>query len=79
VRECAVVGVPDARRGETAKAFVVPRARRGAVEADLRAYCGEHLAGYKVPRLWEFVPELPTSATGKVLKRLLRGRPPGGP
>jgi long-chain acyl-CoA synthetase len=74
VRECAVVGVADARRGELAKAFVVSRSD-GTVEADLRAYCGEHLAAYKVPRLWEFVAELPKSATGKVFKRLLRERP----
>jgi long-chain acyl-CoA synthetase len=71
VTEAAVVGVPDEYRGETVKAFV---AVRSAVEPDeLIGFCRERMAAYKYPRLVEIVDELPKSATGKVLRRELRG------
>jgi long-chain acyl-CoA synthetase len=75
IRECAVIGVPDAVRGEIAKAVLVTRAGAAPAAAELDAYCRAHLAAYKVPRAYEFVDELPKSASGKVLKRGLRGRP----
>jgi len=80
VGECAVVGVPDAVKGEVARAFVVRRPGAEPSGDELDAHCRRHLAGYKVPRGWEFVDELPKSATGKILKRVLRERrPPPGP
>jgi hypothetical protein len=79
VREAAVVGVPDWYRGETVKAVVSlkPRAHRdpGRVEG-LRA---RPLAAFKAPRLVEIVDELPKTASGKILRRLLvPGRRPRG-
>jgi len=74
VRLVAVVGQPDPYRGEVVKACVVLRAEhRGRVsEAEIVAFCKERLAGYKVPRVVEFRDELPVSATGKMLRRVLR-------
>jgi acyl-CoA synthetase (AMP-forming)/AMP-acid ligase II len=70
VAEVAVIGVPDERLGEVARAFVVPR---GAVTAEeLTAYCKERLANFKVPRRFTFVAALPRNASGKVLKTTLR-------
>ncbi|MCK6424487.1 MAG: AMP-binding protein [Burkholderiaceae bacterium] len=71
ILECAVVGVPDERNGETVKAVVVRR-DTSVTEADIRAYCEQNLTGYKRPRLIEFRDGLPKSAVGKVLRRQLR-------
>lgn len=72
VEECAVVGMVDARWGETGLAFVVPRrGRRPAPEA-LATHCSRHLARYKVPRKFVLVDALPRNAAGKVLKTRLR-------
>jgi len=75
VEMVAVVGVADAYRGEVVKAYVVLKEEhRGRVgEAELLAVCRQRLTPYKVPRLVEFRDELPVSAAGKVLRRLLRG------
>jgi len=74
VLEAASIGVPDARRGESVKAFVVLRAGHAASVSDLRAHCGEQLAPYKVPREIEFLDALPRSSVLKVLRRELRER-----
>jgi long-chain acyl-CoA synthetase len=74
VREAAVVGVPDAYRGETVKAFVSLRSNETADEAGLIAFCKERHAAYKYPREVELVDELPKTVTGKVLRRELRAR-----
>jgi len=71
VQEVGVAGIPDATKGEVAKAWVVLRAGRTATEDELRAYCRERLAPYKVPARVEFRTELPKSMIGKVLRRLL--------
>jgi long-chain acyl-CoA synthetase len=68
----AVVGVPDERLGEEVKAFVVKEPGAELTEDALRAWCKEQFGAYKYPRLIEFRTELPTSATGKILKRELR-------
>ena len=65
----AVVGVPDERLGEEVKAFVVKKPGAEVTEDALRAWCKEQFAAYKYPRLIEFRTELPTSATGKILKQ----------
>jgi long-chain acyl-CoA synthetase len=74
VREAAVVGVPDPYRGETVKAFVSLRPGEHADPDELIAFCRERMAAYKYPRLVELVEELPRTASGKVLRRVLRDR-----
>jgi long-chain acyl-CoA synthetase len=76
VAEVAVVGVPDKRWGETVKAFVVPRAGRAPDPDELVEFARRQLAGYKLPRTFEFVDDLPRTPSGKVLKRALRERRP---
>jgi len=71
VAEVAVVGVPDQFMGERVKAVVVLRSGCLLTEDEVKAFCIEHLAEYKVPRLVEFIPVLPRNSTGKVLKRML--------
>jgi len=71
VQEAAVIGVPDDYRGETVKAFIVPKQGRVLDEKALDAHCRKMLAPYKVPKSYEFRSELPKSAIGKVLKRVL--------
>jgi long-chain acyl-CoA synthetase len=69
----AVVGIPDERNGEEVKAFVI-RTDDAQVSADeLVAWGREEMAGYKYPRVVEFVDSLPMTATGKILKRELKG------
>ncbi len=72
VGEVAVIGVPDKRWGETVKAVVVVRPGSAPTAEELIAFTRERLAGYKLPRSVEFVPELPRTPSGKVLKRELR-------
>ncbi|OKJ97001.1 acyl-CoA synthetase [Streptomyces sp. CB03234] len=72
VREAAVVGVPDAYRGETVKAYVSLRPGASAEPAELSAYCEQRLAAYKYPREVEILPELPKTTSGKILRRELR-------
>jgi acyl-CoA synthetase (AMP-forming)/AMP-acid ligase II len=72
VGQVAVIGVPDERLGEVAKAFVVPRAGATVDEAELIAWSREQMANYKVPRSVEVVDALPLNASGKVLKYVLR-------
>lgn len=79
IREAAVIGVPDEEFGESLQAFV---AVDGDVdEASVEEYAREHLSGYKVPRKWHFVDQLPRNPTGKILKRdlepQLEARSPG--
>lgn len=71
VVEAVVIGVPDEYRGETVKAFVVGKPESGVSAEDLAAYCKERLAAYKTPKTIEFREELPKSAVGKLLKRVL--------
>jgi long-chain acyl-CoA synthetase len=74
VLEACTVGVKDPYRGETVKAFVVPKAGETLTEEEVIAFCKQNLAAYKVPRIVEFIPELPKTAVGKVLRRELRDR-----
>jgi long-chain acyl-CoA synthetase len=71
VREVGVAGVPDAVKGEVAKAWVVLKTGQRATEDELRAYCKERLAPYKVPARIEFRADLPKTMIGKVLRRAL--------
>ena len=72
VLECAVIGVPHERWGETPKALVVRRDGVAATEAELIAFCRDNMAHFKCPTSVEFRPELPRTATGKLQKFRLR-------
>lgn len=71
VQETVVVGVPDKYRGETVKAYIVLKAGQGLTAEEVIRFCQEQLAAYKVPKIVEFREELPKSAVGKLLRRLL--------
>ena len=73
VMECAVVAVPDAKWGERPKAFVTLKPGRQATEAEIIAFCREHIAHFKCPAAVEF-GDLPKTSTGKVQKFVLRDR-----
>ena len=71
VAAAAVVGVPDARLDEVVVAFVVPREGAEPGEEELRAFCAERIAGYKVPVRIHVLAELPVTDTGKLARRKL--------
>ena len=70
----AVIGIPDAVRGEAIKAFVVATSPSDALAAELKALVRERLAAYEVPREIEFVNELPLTTSGKIRRNELRQR-----
>ena len=79
VAEVGVAGVPDEAKGEVAKAWVVLAAGKQASAEELRAFCRERLAPYKVPATVEFRSELPKTMVGKVLRRALTAEPGPAP
>jgi fatty-acyl-CoA synthase len=72
VGSAQVIGVPDARYGEELMAWIVTREGTAVTEDDLRAFCRERLAHFKVPRYWHFVDDFPMTVTGKVQKFKMR-------
>ena len=72
ITEACAIGIPDAYRGETVKAFVVLKEGEQMTEEEVISYCREHLAAYKVPKFVEFINALPKSVVGKILRRELR-------
>ena len=82
VFEACTIGLPDAKRGETVKSFIVKKPGHDPSAQEILAFCREHLAAYKVPGRVEFRDELPKSSMLKILRRILRdeeaARGPGG-
>jgi long-chain acyl-CoA synthetase len=73
VMECAAIGVPDEKTGETVKLVVVKKDPALTAE-HIMAYCREHMTAYKQPRVIEFRDELPKTPVGKILRRELRNK-----
>lgn len=72
VAEVGCAGIPDELKGEVVKAWVVLRAGQAASESELRSFCRDRLAPYKVPSRIDFRTELPKTMVGKVLRRALK-------
>jgi len=72
VREAAVVGVPDEKYGEEVKAVVALHPGRAITPEEIIAFCKEHLAAFKYPRIVQIIESLPKGPTGKILRRELR-------
>ncbi len=82
ITSAAVTGIADSYRGETVKAVVVLKNGHGfggdsEAQEDITAFCRQNLAAYKVPRILEFRDQLPVSAAGKVLRRVIRDEAKG--
>ena len=71
VLEVGVAGIPDPYRGETVKAWIVLKPGETATADEIKAFCKERLAPYKVPSHYEFRQELPKTTVGKILRREL--------
>ena len=71
IAECAVVGRRDKRRGEVPCAYVVPAEKQPATEDELKQYCEENLAQYKIPRSIHLLKSLPKTSVGKIDKLAL--------
>ena len=81
IKELAVYGAPHPQKGESVRAAVVLRDEASATPEEIIDYCRDRLAVYKAPERVDIVAVLPKSATGKILKRVLRDeavRPPDG-
>jgi long-chain acyl-CoA synthetase len=72
ILDAVAVGIPHEYRGETIKAYVVLKEGESATEEEIISFCKEKLAVYKVPKIIEFRQELPKSAVGKILRKILR-------
>jgi fatty-acyl-CoA synthase len=74
IEDAAVLGVPDSIWGENVKAFITLKPGADLSAEEVISFCKERLAGYKKPKLVEFIPEIPRNPSGKALKRELRRR-----
>jgi acyl-CoA synthetase (AMP-forming)/AMP-acid ligase II len=72
VRMCAVIGLPDEKWGERVVAMIMPSDGHKPTQDEIIAHCRQHIAGYKVPKEVRLVDAFPMTATGKVLKRVVR-------
>ncbi|WML45600.1 AMP-binding protein [Neobacillus sp. PS3-40] len=71
IQEVVAAGIPDLYRGETVKVYIVLKEGLTVTEEELNEFVRKHLAAYKVPRIYEFRNELPKTAVGKILRRVL--------
>jgi long-chain acyl-CoA synthetase len=74
IRDLVIVGIPDELKGEAPKAFIHLNEGETATLEEIREFCKPRMAPYKVPVAVEFVEEVPRSAAGKALRRLLRDK-----
>jgi long-chain acyl-CoA synthetase len=74
IKDLVIVGIPDDLKGEAPKAFIALQEGKTATEQEIRAYCKANMAPYKVPVAVEFIAEVPRSASGKALRRMLRDK-----
>lgn len=74
IAEAAVIGVPDVRWGEVGRAYLIPREGHALDEARVRAHCEKRLAKFKVPASVVIAADIPRTASGKILKHVLRDR-----
>ena len=72
IMEACAIGIPHEYRGETVKAFIVTRKGETLTADEVSNHCKKNLAAYKVPKIIEFIDELPKSAVGKILRRKLK-------
>ena len=72
VADCAIIGVPDAKWGESIKALVVKKPGAEPDEKEIIAWMRERLAGFKCPKTVDYIEALPRNPSGKILKRILR-------
>ena len=68
VAEAAVIGVPDPKRGETVRAVISLKEGEALTEQEIKSFCREHMADYKVPRQITFIDSLPRTASGEICK-----------
>ncbi len=73
INDLAIVGIPDDLKGEAPKAFIVLKDGETTSLEEIREYCKARMAPYKVPVAVEFIDEIPRLASGKALRRQLRG------
>jgi long-chain acyl-CoA synthetase len=74
IKDLVIVGIPDELKGEVGKAFIELKKEDRATEEEIKEFCKPRMAPYKVPEVIEFVDEIPRSASGKALRRLLRDK-----
>jgi len=74
IKDLVIVGIPDDLKGEAPKAFIQLQEDESATEAEIREYCKTQMAPYKVPAAVDFIEEVPRSASGKALRRMLRDK-----
>ncbi len=74
IKDLVIVGIPDELKGEAPKALIQLKEGQTATEEEIRDYCKGRMAPYKIPVAVEFLDEIPRSASGKALRRLLRDK-----
>lgn len=77
IQDAVTIGAPDEYRGETVKAFIVPKEGEALTEEEVFEFCKERLAAYKRPKIVEFRDSLPKSSVGKILRKQLRSEEEG--